>query len=98
MSLFMQMFQCATSSTAGGSSDERLIVVGQVMSTLPGALRSKLTKKLSELAEARQNNVAKRAGFKGLDTIAVAGKSSPNPKAAAGIIVACSWTYADVRL
>jgi hypothetical protein len=72
----LKMFQCATSSTTAGPAEERLIVVGQVMSTLPSAVRSKLTKKLSELAEARQNALAKRAGHRGLDD-AVVGTKSP---------------------
>lgn len=70
------MFQSATSSATSGSLEERLIVVGQVMSAMPSSVRSKLTKKLSELAEARQNAVSKKAGFKGLDSIVVGNKAS----------------------
>ena len=85
------MFQCATASSTGGASvDDRLTVVGQVMSTIPSALRAKLTKKLSELAEARQNAVSKKAGFKSIDTIVVGGtKGKAGGKGDAGMALCC---------
>lgn len=90
----LQMFQCATASSTGGARvDDRLTVVGQVMSTIPSALRAKLTKKLSELAEARQNAVSKKAGFKSIDTIVVGGtKGKAGGKGDAGMALC----YCDV--
>ena len=81
------MFQCGTSS-ASGPGDERLIVVGQVMSGLPSAVRDKLTKKLSELAEAKQNKMLKKQGMKGLDTITGTG-AKPKQKDATGTDPPC---------
>jgi hypothetical protein len=74
--MLLQVFYLATTSSSTSGSDDRLIVVGGVMSKMSGPLRSKLTSKLSELAEQKQNRIAKRAGMKGLDSGLAASQKS----------------------
>ncbi len=66
--LLPQLFYVATTCSTSCTSEERLIAVGRVKSTLSAPLRSKLTTRLAELAEQHQNRITKRAGMKALDS------------------------------